>query len=488
MRIFLVPALLGSSALAIGCFSSGTPVAPHHGPRAQRRPNVVVIETDDQTAAEISVMSNVKTLIADQGVTFANSFVNFSLCCPSRATFLTGQYAHNHGVLSNGGAHGGYPTFEQAHASNNLAVWLRRAGYRTALIGKYLNGYGVANPRFVPPGWSTWQAAVGHTDQDVYDYLLNQNGRLVHYGTAPANFKQDVLTRKAVRFLGHTPPSKPFFLWLTYTAPHVGGPDPNPNPPHDCSHDAKPAPRNASAFRSAALPTPPSFNEANINDKVRNVRRRPPIGPRGVAEITRAYRCELQSLLSVDRGVKRVIDELRRIGTLSDTYVVFTSDNGFLHGEHRITAGKVKPYEESIRVPLVIRGPGIPHGATSQSPVINADLAPTIVRVSGARPGLRMDGRSLLAVARHPTVTLRRQLLIEGRRQGHAPSYTRFSAVRTLHFIYIRYEDGEQELYDLKRDPYELRNAASEPFYRRVKARLARRLHELAGCSGATCR
>ena len=488
MRMLLATALVGSSALVVGCFSSGPSVAPHHGPPAQRRPNVVVIETDDQTAAEIDVMSNVRSLIADQGVMFADSFVNFSLCCPSRATFLTGQYAHNHGVLSNGGPHGGYPTFERAHANNNLAVWLRRGGFRTALIGKYLNGYGVSNPGLVPPGWSTWQAAVGHTDQDVYDYLLNQNGRLVHYGSAPANFKQDVLTKKAVRFLGSTPRSKPFFLWLTYTAPHVGGPDPNPNSPHDCSHDAKPAPRNASAFRSVLLPRPPSFNEANINDKVRNVRRRPPISPRGIAQITGAYRCELQSLLSVDDGVKRVIDELRRTGALSDTYVIFTSDNGFLHGQHRITAGKVKPYEESIRVPLVIRGPGIPHGATSHSPVINADLAPTIVRVSGAKPRLKMDGRSLLAAARHPTVMLRRQLLIEGRRQGRAPSYTRFSAIRTLHYIYIRYEDGEQELYDLRRDPYELRNAASEPAYRRVRARLASRLRELASCSGATCR
>jgi N-acetylglucosamine-6-sulfatase len=489
MEALLFPALVGSGALAIGCWSSGAPVTPNPAPAAHRRPNVLVIETDDQTAEEIRVMSNVKSLIAAKGVTFENSFVNFSLCCPSRATFLTGQYAHNHGVLSNGGPHGGYHTFEKAHANDNLAVWLLHAGYHTALIGKYLNGYGTHNPKFVPPGWSTWDAAVGNTDQQVYDYLLNENGHLVHYGTAPADFKQDVFTRKAVRFLKHgAPKSKPFFLWLTYTAPHVGGPDPNPNPPHDCTGDAKPAPRHAASFASEPLPQPPSFNEANVSDKVRNVRRRPPIGPGEIARITQAYRCELESLLSVDEGVKKLIDELKRKGELANTYVIFTSDNGFFHGEHRITAGKVKPYEESIRVPLVIRGPGIPHGATSRGLAINADLAPTIVNVTGARPGLAMDGRSLVPAARHPGVTLRRQLLIEGRRQGRAPSYTRFRAVRTQRYIYIRYRDGEKELYDLKNDPYELQNVAPDPAYHRAKARLSRRLRELEDCSGLSCR
>ncbi|MGH2965604.1 MAG: sulfatase family protein [Solirubrobacterales bacterium] len=487
--VLLLPAMLGSGALAIGCGSCGAPVTPNHVPAPRQRPNVLVIETDDQTAQEMSVMRNVNFLIAAKGVTFKNSFVNFSLCCPSRATFLTGQYAHNHGVLSNDGPHGGYQTFERTHGKNDLPAWLLHAGYRTALIGKYLNGYGTRSPTFVPPGWSSWYAAVGHTDQQVYDYLLNENGHLVHYGTAPADFKQDVLTSKAVRLLGHVAPKpKPFFLWLTYTAPHVGGPDPNPNPPHDCAHDAKPAPRHAGSFASWPLPKPPSFNEANVLDKVRNIRRRPPIGAGEVAQITQAYRCELESLLSVDQGVRRIIDELKRKRELANTYVLFTSDNGFFHGEHRITAGKVKPYEESIRVPLVIRGPGIPHGATSRSLVINADLAPTITAVTGAAPRLAMDGRSLLPAARHPGALLPRRLLIEGRRQGRAPAYTRFGAVRTQHDIYVAYRDGEKELYDLRRDPYELHNLVREPAYQRVAARLARSLRELEKCSGVSCR
>src|SRR2546423_4779635 len=450
LGVLLTSALVSGGALAIGC-SSGPPPMPTHGSVPHRRPNFLVIETDDQTAEEIKAMPNVRSLIAARGVTFENSFVNFSLCCPSRATFLTGQYAHNHGVLSNVGPHGGYHTFKKARTHDNLAVWLRRAGYYTGLVGKYLNGYGKHNPRFVPPGWSAWYAAIGNTDQQVYDYSLNANGHLVHYGSAPAAFKQDVPTRKAVRFLQRgTPGSKPFFLWLTYPAPHAAGPDPNPNPPQDCAHAAKPAPRDAGAFASEPLPKPPSFNEAKVSDKVRNVRRRPRLGSGRVAGITQAYRCELESLLSVDRGVKRVIDELKRKGELANTYVIFTSDNGAFHGEHRIAAGKVKPYEPSIRVPLVLRGPGIPHAATSRQLAINADLAPTIVDLSGAKPTLAMDGRSLVPAAGHPSTTSRRQLLIEGRRQGRAPGYTRFHAVRTQRYMYAAYADGESELYDLR--------------------------------------
>ena len=187
-------------------------------------PNVLVIETDDQTVESMKVMQNVNALIGAQGATFANSFVNYSLCCPSRSTFLTGQYAHNHGVWSNQPPQGGFPRFESLHANNNLAVWLQRAGYYTALIGKYLNEYENKPP--VPPGWSEWHA-VAPDDQKVYDYTLNNNGELTAYGDGRSDFKDDVLTRKAVYFLSRRAAKpRPFFLWLTYTAPHVGGPEP----------------------------------------------------------------------------------------------------------------------------------------------------------------------------------------------------------------------------------------------------------------------
>jgi len=244
----------GTLALAFGT----DPATVGQAAAPQERPNVLVIESDDQTLESMRVMDNVNSLIGDQGATFQNNFVNFSLCCPSRATFLTGQYAHNHGVLGNTPPTGGFGRFEALHGDNNLAVWLQGAGYHTALIGKYLNGYENNPP--VPPGWSEWYAAAPD-DQEVYNYTLNENGTLVHYGQTPADFKQDVLTSKAVDFVDRRARKrKPFFLWLTYTAPHIGGPNPNPNPPFNCGGTAKPAPRHAHAFDSEPLPKPPTFN------------------------------------------------------------------------------------------------------------------------------------------------------------------------------------------------------------------------------------
>src|SRR3954453_4027821 len=243
---FLV-VLVGGAMLTAGL----GPLAASQGRAAgPARPNVGVIETDDQTVESMRVMSNVNSLIGDKGVRFKNSFVNYSLCCPSRAPFLTGQYAHNHGVVDNTEPSGGFQRFESLHGNNHLAVWLHDAGYYTALIGKYLNGY---NTLAIPPGWSEWYAAI-KADQDVYHYNLNENGTSVFYGYKPSDFKQDVLTAKAEDFVNRRAPNaQPFFLWLTYTAPHWGG-LPGPNPPSDCQGAATPAPRHAHAFDSEPLP------------------------------------------------------------------------------------------------------------------------------------------------------------------------------------------------------------------------------------------
>jgi N-acetylglucosamine-6-sulfatase len=443
---------------------------------AQVRPNVLVIETDDQTVESMRVMDNVNSLIGDQGATFRNSFVNYALCCPSRATFLTGQYMHNHRVFGNQYPSGGFRRFQELHGNNNLAVWLRRAGYYTAMIGKYLNGY--SNDPLVPPGWSEWQAAAPDT-QRVYDYTLNENGTLVDYGRSSANFKQDVLTRKAVNFVNRRAPmGKPFFLWLTYTAPHSGGPDPNPNPPQNCGNTAKPAPRHAHAFDSEPLPRPANFNEADVSDKPGEIRNRPLLGGRQIADIQRRYRCRLESILSVDEGVEAVVRALRSKGELGDTVLMFTADNGFFHGEHRIPTGKTHIYEESIRVPLLMRGPGIPQGVTVDDLAINADLAPTIVDMAGANPGSMMDGLSLIPVVQQPGIEQGRELLIE------QPS---FAAIRTERYMYAEHETGEQELYDLDQDPFELDSRHDDPAYELIQAQLATRLHELQGCAGPSC-
>ena len=476
LPIPLAAALTVAAAVALA--GSGThPRTLEQAGAAETRPNVVVIETDDQTVESMKVMRNVNSLIGDQGTTFTRSFVNYSLCCPSRATFLTGQYAHNHRVWTNTAPDGGFDRFESLHAHNNLAVWLQDAGYHTALIGKYLNQYENQPP--VPPGWSEWHATAPEPYR-AYDYTLNNNGTLVNYGHRPADYEQDVLTRKAVDFVDRRSlQPKPFFLWLTYTAPH-SGPDhyTDPNPPTNCDDAPKPPPRYAHAFDSEPLPRPPNFDEPNVEDKPAAIRQRPRLNASAITYIERNYRCELESLLAVDDGVKKVIAALKAKGVLDDTLVVFTSDNGFFHGEHRIAQGKMRIYEESIRVPLEMRGPGIPRGKSVDPLVINADLAPTVVDAANAQPRLVMDGRSLLPVAQMPGTEHGRQLLIE------EPG---FEAIRTKRYVYAEYHNGERELYDLRGDPYELHNRRRDPAYASVETELASRLDLLRDCAGSAC-
>ncbi len=468
--------MLGATG-ALAVAGSGTPAASSGRAAAvQAKPNVVVIESDDQTVESMRVMDRVNSLIGDKGATFKNSFVNFSLCCPSRATFLTGQYEHNHGVTDNSGPTGGYQRFEALHGDNNLATWLHDAGYYTAMIGKYLTGFSKDTP--VPPGWSEWHAVVQGSSL-VYNYTLNDNGTLVQFGHSPSDFLQDVLTRKAVSFIGRRAPQpQPFFLWLTYTAPHNSGPDPNPNPPNDCTGAAKPAPRDAHAFDSEPLPQPPNFNEADVSDKPAAMRSHPVMNATQIANTQRHYRCALESVLSVDEGVQKVIGALSANGVLNNTLVVFTSDNGYFNGQHRLFLVKRHIYESSIRVPLQMRGPGIPPGETVSDPAINADLAPTIVDVANANPGLVMDGRSLIPVAQNPGIESGRELLIE------EPG---FEAIRTPRYMYAEHDTGEKELYDLQKDPWELQSRQGNPAYDSVQGKLANDLHQLQSCAGSAC-
>jgi N-acetylglucosamine-6-sulfatase len=444
---------------------------------APEAPNVLVIETDDQTVESMRVMQKTSALIGSQGATFTNSFVNFSLCCPSRATFLTGQYAHNHGVWNNQPPNGGFQRFESLHANDNLAVWLQRAGYYTAVIGKYLNEY--ENKPLEPPGWSEWHVPAPD-DQKAYDYTFNDNRTLTTYGHARADYKQDVLTRKAVYFLKRRASKpRPFFLWLTYTAPHISGPNPNPNPPSNCNGAAKPPPRYARTFASEPLPRPPNFNEADVSDKPAGVRHLPRLDDGRIATIERRYRCELEALLAVDDGVEKVVETLEAKGDLDNTLLVYTSDNGYFHGEHRIPDEKRRAYEESIRVPLLIRGPGIPPGVVIDPLVINADLAPTVLDAAGVAPGLEPDGRSLLEVIQRPALERNRALLVE------EPT---LKAIRTPRFAYAEHANGGRELYDLEDDPYELQNLDRAPAYASAEATLRHRLHDLEACAGAACR
>jgi N-acetylglucosamine-6-sulfatase len=467
-----------SSALAL-C-AAATLISAGEGPptaqgreAATERPNVVVVMTDDQEARSLKVMKSVRVALQKKGVTFVKSFVNFPLCCPSRATFLTGQYAHNHGVLSNRRPFGGY---QKLDASNTLAVWLRAAGYNTALVGKYLNGYGGRGHVRIPPGWDEWVVALRPVYY-YYRYVLNVNGRRVGFGARPKEYKTRVETSFAKRYIrASAKEAEPFFLWVAYNAPHRGGPR---VPAGECSGGfPKAAPGDEGTFAAKPLPSPPSFNEGDVSDKPKKIRGLPRLSSDLQRKITRKYRCRLDSLLAVDDGVAKLVRTLRDTGELDNTYFIYTSDNGYLHGEHRVQGGKSVPYEEAIRVPLVIRGPGIPRGRTARGMVINADLAPTILAATGASPGLPLDGTSILPLATHPKRRSGRDLLIETRK---------FTAIRTRRHIYVEWANGDRELYDLRRDPYQLKSRHRSRRYAGLRAELAERLASLRDCVGQDC-
>ncbi len=471
-------------ACALTVLAAGSQAAPAVTQQADPRPNIVVIQTDDQTADSLRYLANVRRLLVRQGVSFDDSFASYPLCCPSRATFLTGQYAHNHGVRGNEPPLGGYTALDH---SNTLPVWLQRAGYQTSFVGKYLNGYGSADNRTeVPPGWSDWRAAVRAPGEGTLSYvgpILNENGAIVAYPPTQANYQTDVFTRKAVDAIRRgASSSEPFFLWLAYFAPHSGLPvDADDIPAPGVRLTPSPAARHRDAFSTEPVPWTPAFDEADVSDKPRAVRTLPRLTTDQLVALQEAYQQRLESLLAVDEGVAAVVDALRTTGELESTLVVFTSDNGFLHGEHRILPdrGKGWPYEVSARVPLVIRGPGIPRNRRVKDLAANVDLAPTILQLAKAAPGRVLDGRSLLPLVRDPLADYGRDLLLES---------STYIAIRTERYVFIAYHKLRgRELYDLRTDPYQLQSRHDDPAFREIRTELAQRLGSLGTCFGASC-
>jgi arylsulfatase A-like enzyme len=487
---------------------SAATLAPASGSadaRAQERPNVVVVMTDDQEAASLRFMPQVQSLLAEQGVSFDNSFASYSFCCPSRATFMTGQYAHNHGVLSNEPPLGGYGRLEPT-LDNTLPVWLQEAGYNTAHVGRYLHGYGLypsqphGTARDVPPGWNEWYGSYG---QGAFWYQLNESvaagsapgtptpwrlGTIVAYGgagsTDPAIYQTDVFTGKAVDYIERRAPAdEPFFLSVAPFAPHVEC---------GCANDPQAAPRHEGLFAGEPLPKNPDYNEADVSDKPELTRGMPLISPVAEARVTTQYRNRLESLLSVDDMVGDIVDELSAQGELDNTVIVFTSDNGFLQGEHRWQTGKVLPYETSIKVPLVIRGPGVPVDQTREQLAANIDLAPTILDFAGATPGRAQDGRSLIPVLDDGLLAWNRSIVLEawynkGEEYGAGAPKIVYNGLRTQRYMYARHENDERELYDLQSDPYELESRDGDPAYAAIESDLQSQLEELEDCAGSDC-
>lgn len=474
-------AVVAAAAISTGLagpasLSSGEAAAAAPDPR----PNIILITTDEQRHDELWAMPTVQHNLVQQGTSFTKSYASFPLCCPSRATWLTGQYAHNHGVLGNAASPfplGGFPAFDN---SSTLATWLHDAGYQTAFVGKFLNKYGI-KPVRKPPGWDDWHANVG--GGNYFDTRVWENGTPFQY-TGPyqvdlhAGMVENVIKQRV-------PADAPLFLWASYFAPHNG----LPREPGDPLTDTPAvAPRHVDRFVTEKLRTSPSFNEADVSDKPSYVRNRALITPFAQKGLTNLYQQRLESLLAVDEAIARMISALAATGELDNTVIVFTSDNGYTIGEHRIPQGKAVPYEPSTRVPLVVRGPGFPPSATRSQLVANIDLAPTMVELADAQAGLPMDGTSLLPMAADPAADPGRDLVLEaGPRTVDGPWY--YTAVRTSKWLYVEYpETGEVELYDMVNDPYQLQNRAADQAYATQLGLLANRLAQLRDCAGETCR
>lgn len=491
---------------------------------AQAQPNIVVLMLDDVRADDLKTLldnglaPNLQKYVVGQGITFDNSFVTTSLCGPSRATYLTGQYSHNHRVTCN-------LIPDQSHAvemlnhDKTLPVWLRAAGYRTVHVGKYLNGYGSGtpedvgprNPTWIPPDWDDWHGLVDFSTYLMHGFTINHNKTLVEYRDNPEtpereNYQTDVLARIAVRAIerAESADDRPLFLSITPLAAHYEHGEQAPvlactNPwfkltirpatRHTCD-EADPASCEQILPVTIQLDESPPFAEPDMRDKPPHLTYR--LSDEDKSCLRTNYRERLKSLRAVDDLVGRVVAALRQYGEWSNTVFVVTSDNGFLLGEHHLTQ-KVYAYEPSIRVPLYIRVPAMSSGQRSPAFVVNNDLAATIAALAGAQPNLTLDGRSLVPLFSDPNpADWRRRFMVEYLGpEGLQP----FQAVRTTptdgyapNAIAVFWSDGSRELYALDVDPGQQANLAGMPEFDPVLSYLKNQADQLKNCTGGECR
>jgi arylsulfatase A-like enzyme len=536
--------LLGRLA-AVFCMVAGLAAGASAQSDAPRY-NVVLIMADDLDVASVDkmlalgLMPHLRHDFVDEGVRFTNAFVTNSLCCPSRATLMTGQYSHNSRVLTNSPPAGGLGAFR---ASSTLPVWLSAAGYRTSHVGKFLNGYGrelpadyapggdkcaapdggpIAPPRYIPPGWQDWY---GLLDTDLstyrmYDVWVNDNCA-IRFEARRADdpndlrrdgYQTDLLAWRAVQFLDEANAAgAPFYLEVTPLAPHlevIPGLIRGEPYPEIWKWNIRPAPRHAGSV-AAWPPIAPALHE-DLGDKPAWMqpgmrRERPPLTAEDYLYLTRQYRHRLESLRAVDDLIGAVVGTLRGNGQLASTVLVFTSDNGFLYGEHNMSE-KLVAYEESIRVPLFVRMPDGRGPRTVDAPVLNNDLAPTIAELAGAAPGLTMDGTSFVPLLASDVPDWRKRFLVEHWDTGALMDMPGFAAVRvksappasvSADLLYLEYRNPDvdglwntPEFYDLATDPYQCESlhASQDPLRVAQRQVLHGVLTALKACAGETCR
>jgi arylsulfatase A-like enzyme len=458
-------------------------------PKANR-PNFLFILTDDLDAdlGTISYMPYLQELLVSQGLTVDDFFVSQPLCCPARATLLRGQYTHNHGVYRNDQPNGGFEEFYSLqNESSTLATWLQAAGYRTVLLGKYLNGYPFSEDRsYVPVGWNEWYSSVKGSPFAGFRYTLNENGRQVDYaenGQGASQYMTDVLTRKAEDFIRRSSTDQvPFFVYLSTYAPHV---------------PVKPARRHEALLPDLKAPQTRSFNELDVSDKPDGIRFDPLLSDDEIKKMDEEYRARVLAMQAVDEAIAQLVAVLKETGQLENTYIIFTSDNGYHLGQHRLRNGKGTPYEEDIHVPFIIRGPDIETGALLQGYITgNVDLAPTIAELAGVIPPEFVDGRSMVSLfkAERPMVSEWRSAYLlefygynqDGEDPNSPAPMPEYLGLRTQDYLYVEHWDGFAELYDLGVDPYQMENIAPTADQALVD-RLSGWLHALSLCSGRQC-
>ncbi|HNS02973.1 MAG TPA: sulfatase [Anaerolineae bacterium] len=501
----LVLLILAFSLLLSGCVSNRGLLSDLGVGGGSRQPNIVMILTDDQDLLldSMDYMPQVDALLAKRGTTFSNFFVSLPLCCPARAMVLRGEYSHNNGILTNLWPTGGFAkAYTSGFEYNTIATALHDAGYRTALIGKYLNGYPNSdNLTYIPPGWDEWWAPITDSAYGSYDYKVNHNGVIEEYGSAPEDYITDVISDQGMAFIRQTTtvsPTQPFFMALNFYAPHS---------------PARPAPRHKDLFPDVQAPRRPSFNEEDVSDKPPFMQTAPPLTEEQIQEMDTLYRRRLQSLQAVDEAVATLVQTLEETGQLDNTYIFFLSDNGFHMGEHRMLSGKGMPYEEDIHLPLVVRGPGVRKNAVRDDLATMIDMAPTFAAIAGAQMTNSVDGRSLLPLLgiRWPGLDWRNSLLLEHytapsseenksmsesleppdpgdlQQETLAIQLPDYAGIRTTQYKYIQRLGAARELYDLIEDPYELNNlwSSADPQF---QAELTALLESYQRCVGATCR
>jgi N-acetylglucosamine-6-sulfatase len=439
-----------------------------------KQPNILFILTDDQPKDTMLAMPHVRRQVRNMGMALPNAYVSESVCCPSRASILRGQYPHNTGVMRNVPPNGGVQTFRESGAeADDLPIWLRQQGYVTALVGKYMNGYDAS---YKPRGWNFWYAkASGNTPGQK----VNDNGRVVDFAGEAGNWG-DRYSEQLLAFLKrrtNQATDKPFAMFFWTNQPHLpaGGY----------------ADRYATLYSDATLTPKPSLNEQDVQDKPQWVQNLSSIDEQEQTQLTQWRVNQLRSVRQVDDTVSAMLDLLRERGELDHTYVVFTTDNGTHMGEHRWfhrLGAKSTAYEEAANVLMYVRGPGIPAGSTSDKLVLNNDLAPTFVSIAGGTPPAFVDGRNLLPVWTNTASDWRTTIMNEQPLGGDSPAPP-YHALMTRRYTYVEYDTtGEKELYDRALDPYELESKHEDAGYADTLAALSLRLDTLVGCKTDACR